>query len=49
MIKNVNEHAADNKLFLEDICRETGRLFKDVSEEYYMAYVASAEDINYEY
>jgi hypothetical protein len=46
VIKNIYEFAGDNKLFLEDKARETGRLFKDVAKEYHAAYVESKEDIN---
>ena len=49
MIKNIYEFAGDNKLFLEDKARETGRLFKDVAKEYHAAYVESKQEIENDY
>jgi hypothetical protein len=46
IMKDIYEFAGDNEIFLEDICRETGRIFMDVAKEYYAAYVESVEDIN---
>ena len=45
-MKDIYEFSGDNEIFLEDICRETGRFFMDVAKEYYAAYVESVEDIN---
>ena len=49
MIKNIYEFAGDNKLFLEDKVRETGRLFKDVACEHYQIYLESVRDVNNEH
>jgi hypothetical protein len=49
MIKDIYEFAGDNEIFLDDVCRATGRFFIDVAKEYYAAYVESYGDINNDY
>ena len=49
MIKDIYEFSGDNEIFLDDICRATGRFFIDVAKEYYAAYVESCGDINSDY
>jgi hypothetical protein len=49
IMKDIYEFAGDNEIFLDDVCRETGRFFIDVAKEYYAAYVESYGDINNDY
>jgi hypothetical protein len=49
IMKDIYEFAGDNEIFLDDVCRETGRFFIDVAKEYYAAYVKSYGDINNDY
>jgi hypothetical protein len=48
-MKDIYEFAGDNEIFLDDVCRETGRFFIDVAKEYYAAYVESYGDVNNDY
>jgi hypothetical protein len=47
-MKDIYEFAGDNEIFLEDICRETGRFFIDVAKEYYAIYLESIRDRDYD-
>jgi hypothetical protein len=46
IMKDIYEFSGDNEIFLDDVCRATGRFFIDVAKEYYTAYVESYGDIN---
>jgi hypothetical protein len=45
-MKDIYEFSGDNEIFLDDVCRETGRFFIDVAKEYCAAYVESYGDVN---
>ena len=41
---SLKEYEINNEIFLDDACRETGRLFADVAKEYYAFYLESVRD-----
>ena len=45
---SLEEFSDRNEIFLDDVCRETGKLFDVVANEYYAIYLESVKDINNE-
>ena len=48
MTPSLKEFSAGIEIFLDDVCRETGKLFDVVANEYYAIYLESVRDVNNE-
>ena len=48
MTPSLEEFSGDNEMLLDDVCRETGKLFDVVANEYYAIYLESVRDVNNE-
>ena len=44
MTLSFTDFCSQNEMLLEDLCRETGRLFVDIADENYQSYLVSIED-----
>jgi hypothetical protein len=45
---SLSEFKSDNEVFLEDVCRTTGKMFADVAKEYHAIYLESIRDRDYD-
>jgi hypothetical protein len=44
----ISDFTAQNEVFLEDVCRATGKMFADVAKEYHEVYLESIRDRDYD-
>ena len=45
---SLSEFEINNEIFLDDVCRATGKMFADVAKKYYAVYLESIRDRDYE-
>ena len=45
---SLSEFEINNEIFLDDVCRATGKMFADVAEKYYAVYLESIRDRDYD-